>query len=52
MGEGDDPFQPCTSRKDILLDYPEERERWFQFKDARFLDRAREWLADEEIEPI
>ena len=30
--------------KDILLNYPEERERWFQFKDDRTDERAREWL--------
>jgi len=32
--------------KDVLLDYPEERERWFQFKDERMEQRAVEWLDD------
>ena len=32
--------------KDALLRYPEERERWFQFKGDRMWKRAREWLDD------
>jgi len=32
--------------KDVLLDYPEERERWFKFKDERMEERALEWLDD------
>jgi hypothetical protein len=32
--------------KDVLLRYPEERERWFQFKDERLEERALEWLDD------
>lgn len=32
--------------KDVLLRYPEERERWFQFKDERMQQRALEWLDD------
>jgi len=32
--------------KDVLLGYPEERERWFQFKDDRMQERALEWLDD------
>ena len=32
--------------KDVLLRYPEERERWFQFKDERMQERALEWLDD------
>ena len=32
--------------KDVLLRYPEERERWFRFKDERIEERAREWLDD------
>ena len=32
--------------KDVLLNYPEERERWFQFKDDRTQERALEWLDD------
>jgi len=32
--------------KDVLLRHPEERERWFQFKDERLEERALEWLDD------
>jgi hypothetical protein len=32
--------------KDVLLNYPEERERWFQFKDDRMEEKALEWLGD------
>ncbi len=32
--------------KDVLLNYPEARERWFQFQDNRIQERAREWLGD------
>lgn len=32
--------------KDVLLNYPEERERWFKFKDERTEERALEWLDD------
>jgi hypothetical protein len=32
--------------KDVLLDYPEERERWFKFKVDRMEERALEWLED------
>jgi cellulose biosynthesis protein BcsQ len=35
--------------KDVLLDYPEERERWFQFKGAKEQKRALEWLDDIEV---
>jgi hypothetical protein len=28
----------------VLLSYPEERERWFRFKDERMEQRALEWL--------
>ena len=30
--------------KDVLLNYPEERERWFRFKDDRIKKMALEWL--------
>jgi hypothetical protein len=30
--------------KDVLLNYPEEREKWFQFRDDRVEERAIEWL--------
>ena len=32
--------------KDVLARYPEERERWFKFKDDRVRERALEWLDD------
>ena len=32
--------------KDVLARYPEERERWFRFKDERMEQRAQEWLDD------
>ena len=35
--------------KDVMLNYPEERERWFQFKDDRMKERAREWLDDIDV---
>jgi hypothetical protein len=38
--------------KDVLLDYPSERERWFQFKHARLRERILDWLASEGIEPM
>ena len=35
--------------KDVMLNYPEERERWFQFKDDRMKERALEWLDDIDV---
>ncbi len=35
--------------KDVLLNYPEERERWFKFKDDRIEERALEWLDDIDV---
>jgi len=32
--------------KDVLARYPEERERWFRFKDEQMQKRALEWLDD------
>ena len=32
--------------KDILARYPEERERWYRFKDERMKERALSWLED------
>jgi Uncharacterised protein family (UPF0158) len=37
--------------KHALLDAPAERERWFAFHDQQLLQAAREWLAEEGIEP-
>ena len=30
--------------KAVLLNYPKEREKWFEFKDARIQEQALEWL--------
>lgn len=38
--------------KDVLLRYPEERERWFRFKNERMEQRALEWLNEMGISPI
>ena len=35
--------------KDVLFNYPEERERWFKFKDDRMEERALEWLDDIDV---
>lgn len=32
--------------KDVLSDYPEERQRWFEFSEERKRRRAREWLQE------
>jgi hypothetical protein len=37
--------------KDVLLDYPQMRERWFQFKDERLRERVLEWLDLNDIDP-
>ena len=38
--------------KDVLLNYPEERESWFQFKDDRIEEKALEWLDDIDVSLI
>jgi hypothetical protein len=38
--------------KDVLLDDPRERDRWFAFKDEQVQQRALGWLAVQDIEPI
>ncbi len=38
--------------KDVLDDFPRERERWFAFKSAQARQRLLDWLAEENIEPI
>ena len=38
--------------KDVLLNYPEQRDGWFQFKDAKVQDRALEWLDDIDVSLI
>lgn len=37
--------------KDVLAEYPAERERWFAFKDHRTHERISWWLESENIEP-
>ncbi len=37
------------SFKDTLFEFPELRERWFAYHDARMRQRAIQWLADEEL---
>lgn len=38
--------------KDVLYDYPRERENWFEFSDARVRQRVLNWLESEGIEPV
>lgn len=38
--------------KDVLASAPDERERWFAFKDERVRRRVLEWLEAEGIEPL
>ena len=38
--------------KDVLLDYPAERERWFQFKRERLHLRILDWLEAYGITPL
>jgi hypothetical protein len=38
--------------KDVLLDYPTERERWFQFKQERLQQRILDWLEAYGITPL
>ncbi|MFW6136407.1 MAG: UPF0158 family protein [Chloroflexota bacterium] len=37
--------------KDVLYDYPDARQEWFRFRDARRRRRARQWLEARGIEP-
>jgi hypothetical protein len=37
--------------KDMLAQYPAERERWFGFRDERVREAMRDWLAEHDIEP-
>jgi hypothetical protein len=37
--------------KDVLAHYPDERERWFRFKDDQMRERALEWLESIGISP-
>lgn len=44
--------RPFRRFKDVLEDYPEERERWFNLSNSRIHERALEWLKDQGIEPV
>ena len=41
---------PFRRFKDELLNYPELREAWFRFHDEAFIELAKGWLAENEIE--
>jgi Uncharacterised protein family (UPF0158) len=43
---------PFRRFKDVLVRSPEERQRWFRFQEARLDARIREWLAENDIEPL
>ena len=36
--------------KDVLCDYPEERERWFKYEEQQATKRVLDWLESEDIE--
>jgi hypothetical protein len=38
--------------KDVLLDYPDERQRWFDFESAAQMKRIQRWLDAHEIELV
>jgi hypothetical protein len=38
--------------RNVLANHPEERERWFAFKNERMAERAREWLSEIGVEPV
>jgi hypothetical protein len=38
--------KPFRSFKDTLHDFPDLRERWFKYHDARMLQYAQEWLEE------
>lgn len=38
--------------KDVLYNYPHEEKRWFAFKEARMVERVREWLEAHDIAPV
>jgi hypothetical protein len=37
--------------KNVLLDFPAERERWFAFRDRHLQEAMWEWLGDQDVEP-
>lgn len=38
--------------KDILLTLPDERRRWFEYRDIAMRDRIVEWVREQGVEPI
>jgi hypothetical protein len=38
--------------KDILLTIPDERRRWFEFRDHKMRERISEWVREKGIEPL
>lgn len=38
--------------KDVLLNFPEDREKWFSFKDQQMHEWVLDWLDENDIEPI
>lgn len=45
-----DGRQPFRRFKDVLLDFPDERERWFVFQRSCYQRRVREWLVENDID--
>jgi hypothetical protein len=43
--------RPFRRFKDALASYPDERQRWFDFKSSRMRVRVLDWLASLDIEP-
>lgn len=44
--------RPFRRFKEVLFDYPDERERWFRFKDDAYRRYAAAWLVDNDIEAL
>ena len=44
--------RPFRRFKDVIAAYPEERERWFAFQDARQHQRMLDWLEEQGIEVV
>lgn len=44
--------KPFRRFKDVLLNYPEERQAWFDFQNEQQRQWARDWLAEHGIRPI
>jgi len=43
--------KPFRRFKDVLLNYPQERQAWFDFQEEQQRRWARDWLADHGIRP-